>query len=173
MSGESGAAAARARIAVTLPARDFSRDWRRYNLVANYIAEYASAFFDHKDRAENVISSVFYELLEHMATISGEGADIDMRLLIADGRLVFEIATTSVSPESLAPHQALVARLHGEELGVLYRGMLEAEPGPGVRRGELGLAMLAHDYRADISTLAGAAGDVSLRATIDQGEINP
>ena len=44
-------AASGGRISLRLQARDFSRDWRRYNLVANYVAEYASYFFAHKDRA--------------------------------------------------------------------------------------------------------------------------
>jgi hypothetical protein len=159
------------RIALRLPARDFSRDWRRYNLVANYVAEYASYFFAHKDRAENVISSVLYELLEHMASISREDADLALKLESADGAVLFEIATSGALPETVAPHEALISKLNRGDREGLYRGLLEKETG-GVQ-GELGLAMVAHDYGAALTTRVDPAGAVTLCASIGQEEINP
>ncbi len=172
MSGEPPTASAR-RIALRVPARDFSRDWRRYNLVANYVAEYASYFFAHKDRAENVISSVLYELLEHMAGISREDSEIALRLLVRDGRLVFEIATSRPDHETLGSHQTLVDGLARGDLEGTYQRLLESDAEGEGRQGELGLAMLAHDYGAQLSTTVDPAGAVTLSASIGQEEMNP
>jgi len=172
MNGK-GSSASVGRIALTLPARDFALDWRRFNLVANYVAEYASYNYEHKDRAENVISSVFYELLEHMAAISREDAHLALRLAAEDGRLLFEISSSGVEPPSRERHQRLVGDLHRADLDAWYREVLEAEPDPGAPAGRLGLALLAHDYHADISTESGDAGSVILRAAVGQEEMNP
>jgi hypothetical protein len=173
MSGDTQTASSARRIDLRVPARDFSRDWRRYNLVANYVAEYASYFFEHKDRAENVISSVLYELLEHMAGISREDAEIALRLVAREGRLIFEIATSGASYETLGPHQELVAGLARGDLTQVYRRLLESEAEGEGHPGELGLAMLAHDYGAELSTTVDPAGAVTLSATIGQEEMNP
>jgi hypothetical protein len=173
MSVKSGNAKPGSRIAVTLPARDFVSDWRRYNLVANYIAEYASYFFEHRDRAENVISSVFYELLEHMATISREDARLDMRLLTVEGRMVFEISTSNPKAEALGPHRRLLVALGGTDIDSLYRAILEAPPAETRQPGELGLTMLAHDYRAKLSTTEEPSGSVTLHASVGLEELNP
>jgi hypothetical protein len=173
MSGETPAAPTARRIALRLPARDFSRDWRRYNLVANYIAEYASYFFPHKDRAENVISSVLYELLEHMASISREDSEIALRLVAREGRLVFEIVTSGADRETLGAHQMLVAGLARGDIEGTYRRLLESDAEGEGRQGELGLVMLAHDYGAELSTTVDPQGAVTLSASIGQEEMNP
>ncbi len=159
-------------IALTLPARDFALDWRRFNLVANYIAEYASYNYEHKDRAENVISSVFYELLEHMAAISREDALLGLRLAAENGRILFEIASSGVEPPNRQQHERMIGELHRGDLDSWYRGILEAEPEAGGAGRKLGLALIAHDYHADIST-HGDAGSVILQAAVGQEEMNP
>jgi len=161
------------RISLTLPARDFSLDWRRYNLVANYIAEYASYFYEHKDRAENVISSVFYELLEHMASISREDAHLALRLAAENNHLLFEIASSGVDPQNRIRHERLVAELNADRIEKLYRDLLESASDAQDFSGTFGLALLAHDYHAEISTQTGGAGSVLLRATVGQEEMNP
>ena len=161
------------RIAVTLRAKDFASDWRRYNLVANYIAEYASYFFEHRDRAENVISSVFYELLEHMATISREDAGLSVRLRTQDARVIFEISTSSPRPEALDLHRKLLEALGSANIDSLYREILEAPSTDSGQQGKLGLTMLAHDYRAHFSTTEDQAGAVTLLASIGLEELSP
>ena len=161
------------RIAVTLPARDFASDWRRYNLVANYIAEYVSYFFEHRDRAENVISSVFYELLEHMATISGEDARLAARLLTEEDRVVFEITTSNPRAEALQSHRTLLKTLGSGNIDSLYRELLESPTDRPRPQGELGLTMLAHDYRAKLSTTEDPAGAVTLHVFLGLEELRP
>jgi len=166
-------APSRGRITLRLQARDFSRDWRRYNLVANYVAEYTSYFFEHKDRAENVISSVLYELLEYMVGMSLDDSELALGLITRDGRLYFEIATSGATREGYGQHQELLADLARGDLDGLYRRMLVSESeGQGSRR-SLGIAMLAHDYRAEFSTSVDRAGAVAMSASIGHDEMNP
>jgi hypothetical protein len=173
MSAPTAASGAARRITLSLPARDFTKDWRRYNLVANYVAEYASYFFEHRDRAENVISSVLYELLEHMTAISSEDAQLGLRLAAEDGRVSFQIGTRGADAGAIASHKALIAELGGGKAAGLYRRMLEAGAEAPGRPGELGLAMIAHDYRAHLATQVDPAGAVTLSASIGQEEMNP
>ena len=173
MSGTPQPAPSGDRITLRLQARDFSRDWRRYNLVANYVAEYASYFFEHKDRAENVISSVLYELLEYMVGMSLEGSELALGLVAKDGRLLFEIETSAATHEGFGQHRELLAEIARGDLDDLYRRMLISESeGPG-SRGSLGIAMLAHDYRVEFSTRMDPAGSVAMSASIGQDEMNP
>jgi hypothetical protein len=173
MSTQTGNPKDGSRIAVTLPARDFVSDWRRYNLVANYIAEYVSYFFEHRDRAENVISSVFYELLEHMATISREDSRLGMRLLTVDNRVIFEISTSSPRSETLDTHRKLLEALGSADIESLYREILESPSEEPRHQGELGLTMVAHDYRARLSTTEDPAGSVTLHASVELEELRP
>jgi hypothetical protein len=158
------------KIALMLLAKDFVSDWRRFNLVANYIAEYASYFFEHRDRAENVISSVFYELLEHMAAISQDDAGLSVRLRTQDARVAFEISTSNPRPEALKLDRKLLDALGSADIDSLYREILEA---PSMDQGQLGLTMLAHDYRARFSSTEDPSGAVTLVATIGLEELIP
>jgi hypothetical protein len=173
MNGNIGIPKDGRRIGLTLPARDFAADWRRYNLVANYIAEYVSYFFEHRDRAENVISSVFYELLEHMATLSREDSRLGVRLLTVDDRVVFEISTSNPKAETLDTHRRFLAALSSANIDTLYREVLEAPADDSRRQGELGLTMIAHDYRARLSTSEDPAGSVTLHASVGLEELRP
>ena len=166
-------AASAGRISLRLQARDFSRDWRRYNLVANYVAEYASYFFAHKDRAENVISSVLYELLEYIVGMSLDDSELALGLNMHDGRLFFEIATSGATREGFGQHQELLADLSQGDLDGLYRRMLVSDSEGQGGRGSLGIAMLAHDYRAEFSTSVDPAGAVAMSASIGQDEMSP
>jgi hypothetical protein len=166
-------AASTGRISLRLQARDFSRDWRRYNLVANYVAEYASYFFAHKDRAENVISSVLYELLEYIVGMSLDDSELALGLNMRNGRLVFEVATSGATREGSGQHQELLADLSQGDLDGLYRRMLVSDSEEQGSRGSLGIAMLAHDYGAEFSTSIDPAGAVAMSASIGQDEMNP
>lgn len=161
------------RISLRLRTRDFSRDWRRYNLVANYVAEYSSYFFEHKDRAENVISSVLYELLEYMVGMSLDDAELALGLVARDGKLYFEIATSGATSDGYGRHRELLADLARGDVDGLYRRMLVAETEEQQNRGLLGMTMLAHDYRAEFSTSVDPDGAVAMSASIGQDEMNP
>jgi hypothetical protein len=156
---------------LTLPANDFELDWRRFSLVANYLAEYSAYHFEQKDRAENLISSVFYELLERLASGSRRDARLDIRFSASSGWLLFELRS-SLASEELARLRDLLAELQQGDREGYYRRLLAADLETEVNRRKLGLAMVAHDYHARLSGLLDSGdGSVVLRALVGEEEI--
>jgi hypothetical protein len=157
-------------IRLVVPANDFALDWRRYNLIANYIAEYSAYRFEPKDAAENLISSVFYELIEYVVKCSRREAKLDIRLYAGDSLLSFDVAS-SFSREEVAQLEAFLRELLDRDLDELYRGLLTADLDSTAGRRELGLAMVAHDYHARISaSIDEDSGGVTLRALVRMEE---
>jgi hypothetical protein len=156
---------------LSLPAGDFHLDWRRYSLVANYLAEYSAYFFEQKDRAENLISTVFYELIERLASCSRGEARLDIRFSAASGWLLFELATSFPAGE-VASLRTLLEELLGSDVAGYYGRLLASDLETETNRRKLGLAMVAHDYQARLSgTLDEADGSVTLRALVSEQEI--
>ncbi len=156
---------------LTLPANDFRLDWRRYSLVANYLAEYSAYFFEQKDRAENLISTVFYELIERLAPCSRKEARLDLRFSAAAGWLLFELAS-SFPAEEVAGLRSLLAELLESDVAGYYGRLLASDLETEANRRKLGLALVAHDYRARLSgVLDEAEGSVRLRALVSEEEI--
>jgi len=156
---------------LTLPAHDFQLDWRRFSLVANYLAEYSAYAFEQKDRAENLISSVFYELIERLASSSRRDARMDIRFTASAGWLLFELRS-SIGAEELGRLRELLAELQGGDRESQYRELLAADLETEANRRRLGLAMIAHDYHARLSGLLDAGdGSVVLRALVEEVEI--
>ena len=169
--GRTEAAGAATHIRVVIPVNDFTADWRRYNLVSNYLAEYSAYQFAQKDRAENLISSVFYELIEHVTRSSRREAMLDIRFGTADQWLRFDVAS-SFAKEEAAGFKAFMLELGRQELETVYRQMLETELEAAAGRRVIGLVMIAHDYHAELSAqLDPDTGAVSLRALIGEQEI--
>lgn len=159
-------------IRLVVPVSDFALDGRRFNLVANYIAEYSSYRFESKDAAENLISSVFYELIEYMAGCSRREARLDIRLYASDLLLRFDL-TSSFTREGAAHLEGFLREMLRLDLGELYRGLLIAELDSAAGRRELGLTMVAHDYHAGISAAIDEDdGGVTLCALVRREEIS-
>jgi hypothetical protein len=157
---------------LTLPAHDFQLDWRRFSLVANYLAEYSAYHYEQKDRAENLISSIFYELLERLASGSRRDARLDIRFSSFAGFLLFELRS-SFPNEELARLRELLAELQASDREGYFRRLLAADLETEVNRRKLGLAMVAHDYHARLSGLLDAGdGSVVLRALVGEEEIS-
>jgi hypothetical protein len=163
-------AEATAHIRLVVPANDLVLDWRRYNLIANYIAEYSAYRFEPKDAAENLISSVFYELIEYMAKCSRREAKLDIRLYAGDALLSFDV-TSSFSQKEVVQLEALLSELLDSDLEELYQELLTADLDSTAGRRELGLAMVAHDYHAGMSAgIDEESGAVTLRARVRREE---
>lgn len=156
---------------LTLPAQDLQLDWRRFSLVANYLAEYSAYHFEQKDRAENLISSVFYELIERLASSSRREARLDIRFSAFAGWLLFELRS-SFPAEELVKLRELLVELQGGDQEAYYRRLLAADLEAEANRRKLGLAMVAHDYQARLSgQLDSGDGSVVLRALVGEQEI--
>jgi hypothetical protein len=156
---------------LTLPAHDLQLDWRRFSLVANYLAEYSAYHFEQKDRAENLISSVFYELIERLGSSSRREARLDIRFSAFAGWLLFELRS-SFAAEELAHLRELLVELQDGDREEYYRDLLAADLEAEANRRKLGLAMVAHDYHARLSGLLDSGdGSLVLRALVREQEI--
>ncbi len=157
---------------LTLPVHDLQLDWRRFSLVANYLAEYSAYHFEQKDRAENLISSVFYELIERLGSSCRQEARLDIRFSAYSGWLLFELRS-SFPAEELSRIRELLVELQEADREEYYRGLLAADLEAEANRRKLGLAMVAHDYQARLSGLLDPAdGSVVLRALVGEQEIS-
>jgi hypothetical protein len=158
-------------IRLNLPVHDFMLDWRRCNLVANYIAEYVSYYFEQKDRAENLISSVFYELIEHLVARAQDETTVDIGFSTFEEWLVFEISLCMPS-EEVAGLKELLGGLQGKDLDSYYMEILETGMDEVQPKNKMGMVMIAHDYRARFSALFHEGEEPSvIRAFVRQEEI--
>jgi hypothetical protein len=158
-------------IRLDLPVRDFALDWRRCNLVANYIAEYASYYFDQKDRAENLVSSVFYELIEHLVSRARDETAVGIGFSTIGEWLVFEV-TFFPHSEERGRLEELLGAINGKDIDAFYLEALESGLENDRTSGAMGMIMIAHDYRAKLSALLQEGGEPSVvRACIRQEEI--
>lgn len=168
--------AASPQIRLTMPVNDFLLDWRRYNLVSNYIAEYSAYYFMHKDRAENLISSIFYELIDHVASNSTSDAQLDIKFATIEDWLVFEISSC-FSAENAAKIADFIKEVNQANLDVYFKKYIEADLDEQSIQHQMGLIMIAHDYHARLGVKleekAGSAAErsVTLQAAIKREEI--
>jgi hypothetical protein len=159
-------------IRLVLPVNDFLLDTRRYNLVSNYIAEYSSYHFEHKDRAENLISSVFYELLEYLVSSSHGSSKVDIRFSTSEEWLIFELSC-KISSDELMQFKELLTEINQKDLESYYRAILESDDAATSLQRKMGMVMIAHDYHARVTaTLDEDEGSTFLQAFVRQEEIN-
>jgi hypothetical protein len=158
-------------IRLNLPVRDFTLDWRRCNLVANYIAEYVSYYFEQKDRAENLVSSVFYELIEHLVSRARDETAVDIGFSTVGEWLVFEVSFFLTSEERKKLEELLGA-INGKDIDDYYLEALESGLENARSTNAMGMIMIVHDYRAQLSALLQEGGEPSVvRAFVRQEEI--
>lgn len=157
-------------IEVRLPAADLQEHWRRCNMLANYVAEYAAYQFAEREWAENLISTVANEFLEAVVRLSPADAELTLRCAQAPDSLLVELLH-GVRPEVHAPYGELLRALGGGGVDALYFELLSAAR-PSLDFNQLGLAMVAHDFRAAIAArLDAREGRASVRVRVPTADI--
>jgi hypothetical protein len=157
---------------IILPVNDFILDWRRYNLVSNYIAEYTSYHFEHKDRAENLISTIFYELIAHIASSSLKNSFLDIQFSTYEDWLIFEISS-SINSEEVGQIKEILTEINKKDLDSYYLNFLEADLDQPTMQKKMGMLMIAHDYNAHLSArISDDEGSATIRALVRQKEFN-
>ncbi|MBN1796981.1 MAG: hypothetical protein JW822_00270 [Spirochaetales bacterium] len=158
-------------LALKQPVRDFQLDWRRYNLISNYFAEYCSYLFEQKDRAENLISTVLYELAEAMIQYADRNANIVIKLITLQQAVVFELATVSV-PDKREELEQTVKLINQEDLNATYFSLLAPDKPQQLANIHFGLVLIAHDYNAKFALSVNTKNNViNLRVAITKEEI--
>lgn len=130
-------------------AGDLQSQWKRCNMVANYIAEYVSYQFSDREWAENLISSVTNEFLEAVSSLSPADAALTVRCRHRDSDLVIEIEH-GLRPDIAPPYAALLNELAHGVSDDRYLARLTANR-PLIGFNQLGLTMIAHDFGVQIT----------------------
>ena len=134
--------------------QDFSTEWKRLNLLANYVAEYISYQFARREKAENLLSTITNEVLEAIIHLSPQGAGFSMNYRQFPWGIRMDI-DHSVSAGLLEDYQTFIAKItqgNGEEL---YHDLMIEEVRPSDYFNQLGLLMLVHDFSTGLETQPG------------------
>ncbi len=144
-----------------IQAGDLQAQWKRCNMVANYIAEYVSYQFSEREWAENLISTVTNEFLEAVSSLSPAEADLLVRCRHRESDLVIEIEH-GLRPDIAQPYATLLNELAHEVSDEYYLSRLTANR-PVVGFNQLGLTMVAHDFGVRI---VGSLNNAKTQASI-------
>lgn len=152
-------------------AQDLQDDWRRCNIVANYVAEYVAYQFPEREWAENLISTVANEFLEAVTQLSPGPADLHLRCRQYAGDLLIEFEH-GLRPEAATLYADFLRELRDQDIDDLYYGLLTATGRPARSFNQLGLAMLVHDFQARIAArLEEPPTRISVRVVVPTREI--
>jgi hypothetical protein len=158
-------------IELSLPAQDLQNQWRRCNMLANYIAEYVAYQFPEREWAENLISTVTNEFLEAIVSLSPAEAAVRLSYLQRAGDLQIEIEH-GLRAAAVQPYTTFLNQLAGSDTDELYFGLLTAADRPALDFNPFGLVMLVHDFKANISArLAASDPRIQIRVIVPTSEI--
>lgn len=150
---------------------DLQTHWRRCNMLANYLAEYAAYQFTEREWAENLISTVANEFLEAMVWLTPAGAEVRIGCRQAAGRLEIELVHP-LRAELAGPYLDFLAQLNGADVDDLYFALLGDVARPAPSFNQLGLVMIVHDFAAHVAaSRAGPDGPVRVHISLPTGEI--
>ena len=135
---------------LTLQARDFQTEWKRCNMLANYIAEYVAYQFAQQERAENLVSTIANELLEAVTRLAPEHSYLFIRCVQFEDELGLD-AKHVIRAEAVSPYLAFLENLSNGANDELYLELLTAKMRPAEYFNQLGLTMLTHDFGAHLT----------------------
>ena len=141
---------------LTLQAHDFYAEWKRCNMVANYVSEYASYQFPQRERAENLISTIANEILESVVRLAPDSSDLVLRCEQTATGLQLE-TEHFIRPETAAEYQEFLAGLRAETSEELFLELLTDDDPPANTFNQLGLAMLVQDFGVSLTDSLDAA----------------
>jgi hypothetical protein len=135
---------------LTLLAGDFQTEWKRCNMLANYFAAYVAYQFAHKERAENLISTILNELLEAAVRLAPEHSDLFIGCTQTREGLWLDTRHI-IRAEAVSSYLAFLEELNGNDNDRRYLDLLTTESQPMEYFNQLGLMMVAHDFGARLS----------------------
>lgn len=135
---------------IALPTLDLQRQWRRCNLLANYVAEYVAYQFPQREWAENLISTVTNEFLEAIALLAPPNSELFIRCFQLPDMLELELEH-SVHRELVEVYTEFLTELADALNEGHYFALLTDTKRPAVAFNQFGLAMLVHDFAARIA----------------------
>ena len=134
-------------IELTLQAEDFHAEWKRCNMLANYIAEYIAYQYIQRERAENLISTIANEFLEAIVHLAPGKSELTIRCTQLETGLRLN-ADHQIHSQISTAYADFVKDLCQEASDVSYLELLTSTQQPNQYFNQLGLTMLAHDFGA-------------------------
>jgi hypothetical protein len=153
-----------------LPADDFKTEWRRCNMLANYVADYVSYQFPQRERAENLISTITNELIESVIRLTPTDSPLHLRCIQRPSELVLEMEH-SLQSEAQELYPAFLKALEAPDTDPLYLELLTAEQRPAVAFNQLGLVVLVHDFGVHIVAHRQATGRIQTQVVVPTKEL--
>ena len=136
---------------LTLLVGDLQAEWKRCNMLANYIAAYVAYQFIHQERAENIISTIANELLEAVVFLAPQHSHLYIRCRQFEQGLLLE-AKHIICAETVGPYLTFLEGLNSDSLDQQYVNLLTTESKPAEYFNQLGLLMLMHDFGTHLTT---------------------
>ena len=150
--------------------QDFSTEWKRLNLLANYVAEYLSYQFARREKAENLLSTITNEVLEAIIHLSPSDAVFSMNFLQFPWGIRLDIDHT-VSENLLVDYQTFIAKITQSSGEDMYHNLMIEEVRPSDYFNQLGLLMLVHDFDTGLAAQPGStAHQICTQITIPTEE---
>ena len=137
------------RLELEFTVADFQQEWKRCNMVANYVAEYAAYQYPRREMAENLISTVVNELLEALTPLVPATGSLSIICKETKESLVLEI-THSVISKFQENFPAFLNNLEKSNSDGFYLKLLTESNESSPAFNQLGLAMLVHDFKVKI-----------------------
>jgi len=157
---------------LAVPAGDLQTEWKRCNMLANYIAAYVAYQFIQQERAENLISTIANELLEAVVFLAPPHSHLFIGCRQFEQELVLEVKHL-IRAETVGPYLAFLEGLTNDSLDQQYLNLLTTESKPDEYFNQLGLLMLRHDFGVHLSTYRSANSDeICTRAFIATQEFS-
>lgn len=136
---------------LTLLVGDLQLEWKRCNMLANYIASYIAYQFKHQERAENLISTIANELLEAVVFLAPQHSHVFISCKQFEQGLLLEVKHI-IRAEIVGAYLAFLEGLKNDSLDQQYLNLLTTESKPTEYFNQLGLLMLTHDFGAHLTT---------------------
>jgi hypothetical protein len=132
-------------------ANDVLTDWSKSNLISNFIADYSSYAFLHKDKAENLISTVLNEALESTLVFIDSRGMVDVSFQKLESYLCFYISVY-IKKERVAKYTSIIEKINSDQLSQYYLDLMQTS-WSSLSDSCFGLFLLAHDYSASLGYL--------------------
>ena len=143
--------------------QDLQVEWKRCNMLANYLAEYAAYQFPQRERAENLISTIANEILEaitRMAAGDNDSAAMLLRCSQYPGGLLLEV-NHHLRAETATPYRVFLEEICQGKNDDLYLNLLTGDEIPAIPFNQFGLTMLIHDFGVQLSAHIDESGQIA------------
>lgn len=136
-------------LVLELKVNDFMGDASLFNMLSNYVGEYSKSLFEKQDRAENLVSTVLYELIGYVIGIAEPGGTVNVSFGKHKENMLFVLASV-INKQSISRLNELKEQLQDNNAETRYLELLQNNECDLSLEGDFGLYMIANDYHAEI-----------------------